>query len=142
MSARQEEKKYEVLSPFELKNKLISMARTRDEKTMLNAFMTADRAAEPAFESINVAVRAKRVEPAVLQWANNHDPRDTPGTGSSNGGGSGTAAANNGPPQARKPRRPGSPRQARLLLSSRLAKSGSSKSPRGPTKHRILSAQR
>lgn len=37
MATRQEEKKYEVLSPFELKNKLISMAQTRDEKHMLNA---------------------------------------------------------------------------------------------------------
>ncbi len=33
----QEEKKYEVLSPFELKNKLIEMAKTPDEKMMLNA---------------------------------------------------------------------------------------------------------
>ena len=32
-----EEKKYEVLSPFELKNKLIEMAKTKDEKMMLNA---------------------------------------------------------------------------------------------------------
>ena len=34
---RTEEKKYEELSPFELKNKLISMASSRSEKTMLNA---------------------------------------------------------------------------------------------------------
>ncbi|MBU0630620.1 MAG: bifunctional aspartate transaminase/aspartate 4-decarboxylase [Candidatus Margulisbacteria bacterium] len=32
-----EEKKYESLSPFELKNKLIAMAKERGEKTMLNA---------------------------------------------------------------------------------------------------------
>ena len=32
-----EEKKYEALSPFELKNKLISMAKDHDEKMMLNA---------------------------------------------------------------------------------------------------------
>ncbi|MBU1026481.1 MAG: bifunctional aspartate transaminase/aspartate 4-decarboxylase [Candidatus Margulisbacteria bacterium] len=32
-----EEKKYEALSPFELKNKLIEMAKTKDEKMMLNA---------------------------------------------------------------------------------------------------------
>lgn len=35
--SRIEEKRYEVLSPFELKNKLISMARSHDEKMMLNA---------------------------------------------------------------------------------------------------------
>lgn len=34
---RAQEKKYEALSPFELKNKLISMAETPDEKMMLNA---------------------------------------------------------------------------------------------------------
>ncbi len=34
---RAQEKKYEVLSPFELKNKLIQMAKTPDEKMMLNA---------------------------------------------------------------------------------------------------------
>jgi len=34
---RAEEKKYEGLSPFELKNKLISMAESHDEKMMLNA---------------------------------------------------------------------------------------------------------
>jgi len=32
-----EEKKYEKLSPFELKNKLISMAKSNDERMMLNA---------------------------------------------------------------------------------------------------------
>lgn len=32
-----EEKKYEALSPFELKNKLIEMAQTHHERTMLNA---------------------------------------------------------------------------------------------------------
>jgi aspartate 4-decarboxylase len=37
MMNRQEEKKYEVLSPFELKNKLIKMAESTDEKMMLNA---------------------------------------------------------------------------------------------------------
>ncbi|MFH1684043.1 MAG: bifunctional aspartate transaminase/aspartate 4-decarboxylase [Candidatus Margulisiibacteriota bacterium] len=35
--SRTEEKKYEVLSPFELKNKLISMAKSHDEQMMLNA---------------------------------------------------------------------------------------------------------
>ncbi|MBN2057765.1 MAG: bifunctional aspartate transaminase/aspartate 4-decarboxylase [Candidatus Saganbacteria bacterium] len=35
--SRRQEKKYEALSPFELKNKLISMAETRGEKMMLNA---------------------------------------------------------------------------------------------------------
>lgn len=35
--SRIEEKKYEGLSPFELKNKLISMAKSHDEKMMLNA---------------------------------------------------------------------------------------------------------
>ncbi|MFH1617718.1 MAG: bifunctional aspartate transaminase/aspartate 4-decarboxylase, partial [Candidatus Margulisiibacteriota bacterium] len=34
---RRQEKKYEALSPFELKNKLISMAESRGEKMMLNA---------------------------------------------------------------------------------------------------------
>jgi len=34
---RIEEKKYEGLSPFELKNKLVSMAKSHDEKMMLNA---------------------------------------------------------------------------------------------------------
>jgi len=34
---RAQEKKYEALSPFELKNKLIKMAQTPDEKMMLNA---------------------------------------------------------------------------------------------------------
>jgi len=34
---RTEEKRYEALSPFELKNKLIQMAKGRGEKTMLNA---------------------------------------------------------------------------------------------------------
>jgi len=34
---RSEEKKYESLSPFELKNKLIEMAETRHEKMLLNA---------------------------------------------------------------------------------------------------------
>ena len=34
---RSQEKKYENLSPFELKNKLIEMAETRHEKMMLNA---------------------------------------------------------------------------------------------------------
>lgn len=37
MSNAQNEKQYEVLSPFELKNKLISMAQTHHEKMMLNA---------------------------------------------------------------------------------------------------------
>ncbi len=37
MSNRREEKKYKNLSPFELKNKLIQMAETPDEKMMLNA---------------------------------------------------------------------------------------------------------
>ncbi|MFO7817239.1 MAG: hypothetical protein R6V39_06135 [Desulfovibrionales bacterium] len=37
MSNAGEEKKYEELSPFELKNKLISMAGSRQEETMLNA---------------------------------------------------------------------------------------------------------
>jgi len=37
MSNAREEKKYEELSPFELKNKLISMAGSRQEETMLNA---------------------------------------------------------------------------------------------------------
>ena len=32
-----EEKKYERLSPFELKNKLISMAQSNSERMMLNA---------------------------------------------------------------------------------------------------------
>ncbi|MEE8637622.1 MAG: bifunctional aspartate transaminase/aspartate 4-decarboxylase [Candidatus Margulisiibacteriota bacterium] len=35
--SRAEQKRYEVLSPFELKNKLIQMAKTRGEKMMLNA---------------------------------------------------------------------------------------------------------
>ncbi len=35
--SRAEEKKYEVLSPFELKNKLIDMAQTHHERMMLNA---------------------------------------------------------------------------------------------------------
>ena len=35
--SRAQQKKYEVLSPFELKNKLIQMAQTPDEKMMLNA---------------------------------------------------------------------------------------------------------
>ncbi len=34
---KSQEKKYEKLSPFELKNKLIDMAKTHSEKTMLNA---------------------------------------------------------------------------------------------------------
>ncbi|MDD5072572.1 MAG: bifunctional aspartate transaminase/aspartate 4-decarboxylase [Candidatus Omnitrophica bacterium] len=37
MQRSEEEKGYEALSPFELKNKLISMAETRREKIMLNA---------------------------------------------------------------------------------------------------------
>lgn len=37
MEQRLEEKKYENLSPFELKNKLIDMARTSHERLMLNA---------------------------------------------------------------------------------------------------------
>ena len=37
MDYRQEEKPYLALSPFELKNKLISMAQTHDERMMLNA---------------------------------------------------------------------------------------------------------
>ncbi len=37
MSDRQEEKKYEKLSPFELKNKLVSLTDTHHEKMMLNA---------------------------------------------------------------------------------------------------------
>lgn len=35
--SRKQEKSYEALSPFELKNKLIAMAETRGEKMMLNA---------------------------------------------------------------------------------------------------------
>ncbi|MCK4608758.1 MAG: bifunctional aspartate transaminase/aspartate 4-decarboxylase, partial [Gammaproteobacteria bacterium] len=34
---KQEEKKYEQLSPFELKNKLIQLAKTHADKMMLNA---------------------------------------------------------------------------------------------------------
>ena len=37
MQRSQEQKRYEVLSPFELKNKLIDMAQSQHEKTMLNA---------------------------------------------------------------------------------------------------------
>jgi aspartate 4-decarboxylase len=37
MQRSEEEKSYEALSPFELKNKLISMAETNRERIMLNA---------------------------------------------------------------------------------------------------------
>lgn len=37
MATRKEEKKYEALSPFELKNKLIDMAQSHHERMMLNA---------------------------------------------------------------------------------------------------------
>ena len=37
MKSFEEERRYEALSPFELKNKLITMAETPDERMMLNA---------------------------------------------------------------------------------------------------------
>ena len=37
MKSSEEERGYEALSPFELKNKLITMAQTHHERIMLNA---------------------------------------------------------------------------------------------------------
>ena len=54
---------------------------------MMNAVLTAGNAAAVVFESINCGAQSRRIGPAALQWANNHNPTDTPGAGSSGDGG-------------------------------------------------------
>ena len=58
------------------------------EKMMMDAMMTCDSAVAVAFDTLNsnLQTKARTIDPAATQWANAHDPSDSPGAGSSGDG--------------------------------------------------------